>query len=467
MTRLTVGQRSFCSTAATFLPTSFNNLVVTAATSIVYTQGSSSTYIPPKHDVTTFGQTVQLALSAVLADVLMGVSECESESFYGLDSSDALFTSSGDSWSGVDDPGSFGGECAPVVSITCGERISGDTSDLNSGVTDVIDGYPVSVGNYAGPEITYAFVATTTGPVEARFVDSAPSVLNHDIFMIEGDDGVCSAANAVERGFNELSFEAVAGRKYFIVVDGAEEVEGAFELELECSAGDEAELSDVDWANQFFITQIQDPRWNPSGSTSDTESNNCGPASLAMLMAAEGVLPAGLPAEMAIDHARATMYPSYPEIDVSELPEGASLYEGEGLVLVDDDGHPVYFDLVEAAPSLPQGISQAGSEPVFGYSWNQLRTLVQSRGAVIAHGHITEAWIDRFSGEYGAVGAGPVPHFIAVFPASAEGQFVVSDPMHRGGAMVMSQGELQAFFKSPVNDYETTIRVVTWDDPPR
>ncbi len=413
--------------------------------------------------MTVYGQTLRLALAAVLALALMGVSECEPERFDGRGNIDDPFGESDDSSS---DSYSFGGECAPVRSITCGERISGDTSDLNSGVTDVMDGYPISVGNYAGPEITYAFVATTTGTVEARFVDPAPSLLNHDIFIIDGEDGVCSAANAVKRGFNELSFETVAGRNYFIVVDGAEEAEGAFELELECAGGDMAELSDVDWANQFFVTQIYDPHWNPSGSMSDTESNNCGPASLAMLMAAEGVSPAGLEAEMAIDHARATMYPSYPAINASELHEGASLYEDEGVILVDDDSHPVYFNLMEAEPSLPQGIAVAGASPVFGYSWNHLNTLVQSRGAVIAHGHITEAWTDRFSGEYGSVGPGAVPHFIAVFPASTEGQFVVSDPMHRGGAVLMSQGELQTFFKSPINEYETAIRVVTWDESP-
>ncbi|MEE2830213.1 MAG: hypothetical protein VX498_13580 [Myxococcota bacterium] len=413
------------------------------------------------------GQTLRLSLVALLALALMGVSECEPESVDSPGFGDDLF---GDSSNDSEESDSFGGECAPVQAITCGEQISGDTSDLNSGVTDVIDGYPLSVGNYAGPEITYAFTATADGTVEARFIDPVPTLLNQDIFILDGEDGVCSAAKAVDRGFNELAFEAVAGRSYFIVVDGAEGAEGAFELELDCSGSEaeseDEELSDVEWANQFFLTQIQDPRWNPSGSLSDTESNNCGPASLAMLMAAEGISPEGLEAETAIDHARAMMYPDYPAIDPSELPEGATLYEDDGLVLVDDDGHPVYFDPMETGPSLPQGISHTGASPVFGYSWNQVDTLAQSRGGLIAHGHITEAWVGRFSGEYGSVGAGAVPHFIAVFPASTEGEFVVCDPMHRGGAVLMSKWDLQTFFKSPISEYETSIRVVSWDQSP-
>ena len=228
-----------------------------------------------------------------------------------------------------------------------------------------------------------------------------------------------------------------------------------------------AEPSSVEWANQFFITQIYDPHWNPSGSVTDTTSNSCGPASLAMMMAAEGTSPTNITTEIAIDYARAAMYPSYPAIDPSELPEGASIYEQDGLILVDDDANSVYFDHVESEPSLAQGISYVGSDPVFGYSWEELDALVESSGAVIAHGHITEVWIGRFSGEYGEVESGAIPHFIALFPSANDGEYVVSDPMHRGGAVVMSQQDLQSFFKSPANQYDTSIRVVTWDTPPR
>jgi hypothetical protein len=224
--------------------------------------------------------------------------------------------------------------------------------------------------------------------------------------------------------------------------------------------------SSVEWANQFFITQIYDAQWNPSGSILDTTSNNCGPASLAMLMALGGVSPADFSTDAAIDYARASMYPSYPAIDALELPEGASVYEAAGLTLVDDDAHSVYFNQMETEPSLAQGISHVGASPVFGYSWSELDTLLQNSGAVIAHGHITETWIGRFSGEYGSVEEGAISHFIALFPGTKDGEYVVSDPMHKGGAVRMSQQDLQAFFKSPANPYETTIRVVTWNKPP-
>ena len=81
------------------------------------------------------------------------------------------------------------------------------------------------------------FEATTTETAEARFVDPRPQIINHDLFILESQDGVCTPEHAVERGFNGVEFETVAGRTYFIVVDGANGDEGAFELELDCTGG--------------------------------------------------------------------------------------------------------------------------------------------------------------------------------------------------------------------------------------
>lgn len=228
------------------------------------------------------------------------------------------------------------------------------------------------------------------------------------------------------------------------------------------SKADEAGMSDVDWANQFFLTQIYDAQWNPTGAIDDTQSNNCGPASLAMLMAEREVAPEGLDAEMGIDHARALMYPSYPDIDPMTLSEEALLYEDRGVVMVDDDANPVFFDLMESDPSIPQGIAQQGGEVTFGSSWDDLDRLLDAHGAVIAYGHITDDWRRSFTGEYGTVSDEAIPHFIVMFAASREGDYIVCDPMHRGGAVLMGQADLQNFFQSPINVFDTTIRLLAW-----
>ncbi|MGB0591865.1 MAG: hypothetical protein ACPGU1_19470 [Myxococcota bacterium] len=228
--------------------------------------------------------------------------------------------------------------------------------------------------------------------------------------------------------------------------------------------GDLAEVRDADWANGFFLTQIYDAEWNPEGVVDDIASNNCGPASLAMLMAERGGAPA-LEPEQAIDHARALMYPGYPEIDPALLAEEATLYVEGALTFVDDDAHPVYLEPEDASPSLHQGIVNSGGNPVLGSSWGELDALLEAHGGVIAYGHITEGWRSRFSEDYGTSNEGAVPHFIALFPASELGQFIVCDPMHRGGAVMMDQATLGAFFQSPVNVYDTTIRLIAWEAP--
>ena len=230
--------------------------------------------------------------------------------------------------------------------------------------------------------------------------------------------------------------------------------------------GDSGQLRDVDWANQLFVTQIYDAHWNPDGMVDDASSNNCGPTCFAMLLDERGALPAKLTAEMAIDHSRAMMYPGYPQIDASQLPDDASLYEDGGLIFVDDDTHPVYFDQVEAAASIAQGIYNGGGEPVFGYSSSELDALLEVGGAAIAHGHITEQWRGRFPGDYGVSNSGPIPHFVLVLRASESGQVLVCDPMHKGGAVSIARADLQAFFQSPVNPYESATRVLGWQDAP-
>ena len=158
----------------------------------------------------------------------------------------------------------------------------------------------------------------------------------------------------------------------------------------------------------------------------------------------------------------AAFTPQPAHIDERLLSDEAWLYEWEGVVFVDDDTHPVYFDAMEDAPSIAQGITALGAEPKLGASWTDLDMMLQDNSSVIAYGHITETWRDRFPGEYGDVDEGPIAHFIALFPSTLEDSVIVCDPMHRGGAVVMAQADLQSFFQSPINAFDTTIRLMAW-----
>ena len=216
------------------------------------------------------------------------------------------------------------------------------------------------------------------------------------------------------------------------------------------------------WANELFLTQIRDDRWNPEGSEVDEQSNNCGPASVAMLMAARGLTPPDLTPEQAIDHARALMHPDYPDIDADSLPASARTYRANDVLLLDDDSTAVFYDLMESELSVPRAIEHLGGVAVFGSEWSDLDTMLAEDGMAIAYGHISKSWRDRFQGDYGAFGDGQIPHFVAVFSARAEGGYVVCDPMHRGGAVVMERSSFGTFFRSPANVFDSTIRLIGW-----
>ncbi len=178
-----------------------------------------------------------LALLLLFAPIAMGVQECP-DADTGVPSGPEETDLGGETGSELS---GLAGECAPVAWLQCGEVVSGDTADVNSGTTTVIDGYPVAVGNYGGPEIAYAFRPTHTETVDWKLVDPEPSVLNHDLFVLEAGDGTCAAANAVERGFNDVSFEVEAGKTYFLLVDGIDGAAGPFAAELECTGSEEGE----------------------------------------------------------------------------------------------------------------------------------------------------------------------------------------------------------------------------------
>jgi len=179
-----------------------------------------------------------LLLLVPLSVFLMGVDACSVASADMGNSNDSawLFGSSGGEGgdSGSPSLSSLAGDCVPVARLSCGARITGDTSDYNSGTTSAMSGYPVSVGNYSGPEIAWVYHAEASGEVTWRLIDAEPTWVNHDVFVLSGAMSSCLADGALARGFNEVTFDAQAGEDYFLVIDGYDGDQGRFEAELEC-----------------------------------------------------------------------------------------------------------------------------------------------------------------------------------------------------------------------------------------
>jgi len=135
--------------------------------------------------------------------------------------------------------GSLPWDQGPQVSptgISCGDSVSGDTSDTDQS-TDLLNGYSCNVGNYQASEVVYAYTATHDGPVNFRLVNATPSQVNHDLFVLDGDptsSPIVLQNSCLATGMNSMSFEATAGETYLLVVDGYSSDEGSFEAYLEC-----------------------------------------------------------------------------------------------------------------------------------------------------------------------------------------------------------------------------------------
>ena len=125
------------------------------------------------------------------------------------------------------------GVCAAVGTISCGQVISGNTA-TDDGATRALSGYPINTGNYEAPELVYEW-AGGGGEVEFRFIDPEPYNVNHDIIILDGSGNECSSANALAYGFNSLTFTPEGGGPFYVVIDGYDQSEGAFELELDCN----------------------------------------------------------------------------------------------------------------------------------------------------------------------------------------------------------------------------------------
>jgi hypothetical protein len=175
-------------------------------------------------------------LALILLSVVLTAEDCPDEGEYPGGPGDSDF--SGGEEAGEDsDVGSSAADCAPVSWVSCGDVISGDTSDFNQGTTDTIDSWPVAVGNHSGPELAWAFRSPYSGEVTWRLVDPAPGAVDHDLFVVAGDDA-CLADRAMHRGFNDVTFDAEPGETVYLVLDGFDGDAGPFTWELDCAGGE-------------------------------------------------------------------------------------------------------------------------------------------------------------------------------------------------------------------------------------
>ncbi len=145
----------------------------------------------------------------------------------------------------IDYPVGFPIPCAQPE-IACGDAVEGDTTGLEA----QLSGYSCNVGNYDAPEAIYEFVAPGTGEVEWALVDPTPMAVNHDVIVLDGGWNLVNA-DCLTWGSNSVTFDAVEGETYYLVVDGYDEDAGPYQAQVTCetqssSSGDDDPLGDSD-----------------------------------------------------------------------------------------------------------------------------------------------------------------------------------------------------------------------------
>lgn len=193
-------------------------------------------------------------------------------------------------------------------------------------------------------------------------------------------------------------------------------------------------------ADEHFISQFR-TNWNPTGPSSST---NCGPASLAMMMSAKGMMPEGLSKEQQVDHARALMYPTDSRIKTVDV-------NGQDVKLLDQDK-----ELSGTAGAI-EAINNLGATGSRESGWEALDARLDAGCPVLAYGYLGSGWKEQFDER---VGAGEMAHFNAILGRTAEGLYLVCDPMHTGGANAMDGADLAAFFPGGKPEF------VAWVDGP-
>lgn len=188
-------------------------------------------------------------------------------------------------------------------------------------------------------------------------------------------------------------------------------------------------------ANRFFITQYQDDTYNRE--SPNTWSNNCGPTSLAMVLKVNGKMPEGLTSEQQIDYARGLMYPKLAESSGKDV----TLPNGKTVRVLDADK---MLTNIDAATAGAQGGGLEGATHQKG--WADFDAALNAGKSVVVEGNISSRWRGNFSGATGNYQGGGDGHFMAVLGKTADGKYLVADPMFSGGTVEMTREQLAVFF---------------------
>jgi len=158
-------------------------------------------------------------------------------------------------------------------------------------------------------------------------------------------------------------------------------------------------------AKSYFRYQL-----NPNA----TSTGNCGPASLAMVIAALGLEPPNLTVQGSINNAS----------DLMNRPRNAVRSSSDQIVV---------------------GITNAGGEAEVMNSLSDIDSALNSGKPVVTYGNITSKWLAQFNP---SIANRDIEHIIAILGKTSGGLYIVADPFYPHGVVEMRKEQLSVFFEA-------------------
>ncbi|MCB9785330.1 MAG: hypothetical protein H6744_01435 [Deltaproteobacteria bacterium] len=162
----------------------------------------------------------------------------ETECFGGVDDDNDGKTDCDDTDCADVVPCVVGDICTPTQTAECNQTVVGNTA---SGLTeiDAWNGCSVEGSDYGGKEQVWSFTPTCNGAVKVKLTNDT-SFQFVDLIVLDGSANVCTNVECVTATFgsdtaNEAIFNAVAGRQYFLAVDGSTGDSNGYELGIDCT----------------------------------------------------------------------------------------------------------------------------------------------------------------------------------------------------------------------------------------
>ncbi len=123
--------------------------------------------------------------------------------------------------------------CTAGPAVACNDKLADVASD-GDGSTNEVAKYGCIGGDYTGPERVYTFKSETAAKVTIDLPEYDDKE-DLDVFVLSADDqGGCNAGLCVDTGTKGATFDAEAGKTYFVVVDGYKGNISKFNLNVTC-----------------------------------------------------------------------------------------------------------------------------------------------------------------------------------------------------------------------------------------